>query len=271
MIRVTGPDWPSTRVLRQALAQVPQVGSVAWGASPCDKLEALRRLRVAGVPVPKDRDTVPPTGTSGVWLGRRRTHHSGKDILFPPSRGADRSYRELYAARDFYVRLIPSRREFRVHVWGEHADRMGFKQQTSELPRDKKLQRVVRSSERGWELCYSYEQLCTVSTSEERKELRRLARQVCSVLGVIGGAVDILQAEDGSFWVLELNTAPALGENTLDHYVRRICEHAEARAVPTAPATPEPPRARARATTVAAPMPPSGYLVWDDEDSEVSW
>jgi len=274
MIKVTGPDWPTTRTLRAALAQVPQTGTIHWGASPCDKFEALKRLAAAGIPTPQWRPDCPPQRPGEVWLGRRTTHHSGRDILFPPSRGADRSYRELYASRDFYVLLIPSRREFRVHVWGEHADRMGFKQQTTEIPRDKKLRRIVRSSECGWQLCYNYEQLCTITTSDERKELRRLARASCAALGVVGGAVDILQANDGKFYVLELNTAPALGENTLDHYVRRICEWVDSGSLPvtetppTSTTTPVP--ERRRAATVAAPAPQA--IVWDDEDqSEVNW
>ncbi len=243
MIHITGPNWPSKRTLVAALATVHHTGNITipWGNSPCDKLEALEKFANAGLNVPDIKIGTAPVNTPELrWIGRSRTHSKGRDILFPPSSIACRSYREAYAHKDFYVRLIPSVHEFRIHVWGERAFRTGFKKPTSLTQRDQRLKRVVRASTRGWELCYSHEELCNVLSKDRRKELRQVARDACRALGVLGGAVDVLLGEDNKFYVLELNTAPALGEHTLTQWVGVLTEWISQQVPNVAPVVPPP-------------------------------
>lgn len=232
MIEVTGPDWLSTRTLREALATAEGAKPVRWGQSPCNKLEALIRWEQAGIMVPLITDNVAMLQQSQrvrrnpqIWWGRKIHHTKGRDIARDP---ASRKWVES----DFWVRVIPSLHEFRVHVWGGKAFRVGVKELTG-TPRTR-LQRVeaaqqgdtpIRSARLGWELWYSHKRLTQIIPMKKaRNHLRSLATQAVQVLGAVGGAVDILQGTDEQMYVLELNTAPALGEFTLGEYVKRIVE-----------------------------------------------
>ena len=220
MIPVHGPDWPGTRALREALAAIPNPNAheIHWGTTPCDKLEALRRWRAAGLYTPIFTTSA---AEAEDWLhwglqvwGRRTRHSQGRDISSNP-----RSHK--WHTSDFYVQIVPSvAYEVRVHVWAGRAFRFGIKQWQGSGPQPTGRNVRIRAAKRGWELCYS--QATLDKLLPERKPLREAAKAAVAALGVQGGAVDLLLTRSGDIYLLELNTAPSLGDNTLQAYVEHI-------------------------------------------------
>jgi hypothetical protein len=238
-ITVVGPksQWASVAALRHALAEAPETGEIEWGrgAAP-NKYLALSLL--------KEEDIRTPLHTEDIWQalawdaeghdvwGRLYTHSHGTDISFRPDsyfKGA----LPRWVSSNFWVVKIPNiLYEVRGHVWGGKCFRMGIKQ--SQGPTNTIKSRVIRSSFRGWELNYSQDIFTSLTTDEVRRKLRRTAVQSCKALGVMGGAVDMVVAQsptspDGfsdsvDVYMLEVNTAPALGPNTLAAWVKRIRE-----------------------------------------------
>lgn len=237
-MRVTGPDWPTTRLLKEALAGITSEKTLQWGHSPCDKLTALTRFRDAGLNTPMVTRSRADATRLGYW-GRRINHSKGTDIAESP-----RSRK--WAGSEFFVAPIPSTHDFRVHVWDGKCFRMGVKRfEGVGVPS------LIRSSKRGWEICYAGDVVSGAATETQRTSLRDAARGACSALGVTGGAVDLLLGRDGRVWVLEVNTAPALGPFTKDAYVGAITKWATGGGKKAPSGIPTP--TRTNATPVAAP------------------
>lgn len=232
-MNVIGPNWPSTLTLRAALAEIPGP-DVIWGAAGMNKLEQLERLAEGGVPVPpftSNKALSLEWKSTGEVFGRFAKHSRGTDILpssfaFPDygislRRANARMVR--WMTRDFYSQYIPSIAEYRAHVWGKRCFRLGRKlPQGDPLPPTGPL---IRSSLRGYEVRYGG--LAEAVTAERRNQLWKLAITACTTLSYPHGAVDILESRDGDLFVLEVNTAPALGENTLKRYVEVITQAAQ--------------------------------------------
>jgi hypothetical protein len=223
MIEVIGPNWPSTRSLREGLSTAHEDGTIHWGASPCNKLEALVRMRDAGVYIPQftiDRLEALEWVDIGLEVWGRGVHHTqGKDITRFP-------YTKRWMDSDFWVQRVQGvTNEWRVHVWNGRGFRIGVKIPVVDylVPTNRlQIATMVRSARNGWQLIYSQERLDSLSTREQRDSLIQLAAAACRSLGVIGGGVDIITTDRMEPTVLEINTAPALGEYTLAGYIREI-------------------------------------------------
>lgn len=60
-----------------------------------------------------------------------------------------------------------------------------------------------------------YQIPCGLSPEREQ-ELKELTRQACETLGVTGwGRADVMQDEQGNFWLLEVNTTPGMTDHSL--------------------------------------------------------
>lgn len=219
-ITVTGPPWPSTQTLRAALASAPEIGTIAWGRSTCNKLEALTRLRAAGLYTPIYTTSLDEARQWRSWgllvWGRMTRHSKGRDIA------TVRGHR--WDTRDFWVqRITDVTHEFRAHAWGGRGFRLGVKRHNgaTHVP-GTRYASSIHADRKGWELCYSQETLNGVASEEVRRSLRQTAVEACAALSVPGGAVDLLLTRRGEIFVLEVNTAPALGEMTLGAYVEAI-------------------------------------------------
>ncbi|MDE1766605.1 MAG: hypothetical protein KGI27_10105 [Thaumarchaeota archaeon] len=215
-MKVTGPNWPSTHALAEALKDVPGP-DLRWGQGAKDGLTQLRTFTASHIACPEwtsDLAQAKKWVRAGVKVFGRRLHHThGSDIIGPGYK-AERWNRE-WTQRDFWVKVIDSVAEYRQHVWDGRAIRIGKKAHTGESWR----KNLVRSRNNGWTIDYSFK-----SPSEPfTDQIRQLSKAAVTSVGYLGGAVDILEGRDGKLYVLEVNSAPSLrDEHTLGAYVQAI-------------------------------------------------
>lgn len=167
-----------------------------------DKLRTLEVLRAAGVRVP-DFST-DPEDLEYPFLGRRRHHARGTDIVLCLQRSD-----HLRRGRDYYVKYVPVKREFRLHVAGGDVFRVQGK-----FADDLSLAGVspwIRNYASGYRF----------RSPRRRLHSRRLEQAVTAVraLGLDFGAVDMILGDDGESYILEVNTAPACSPLTAAGYV----------------------------------------------------
>jgi len=140
-------------------------------------------------------------------LGRKLRHARGTDIeLILQERDIRRS------KSDYFVEYIPTNREFRVHVVGEKVIRV----QGKFLDNPSESKPWFRNYENGYRF----------RAPKKRLKSDRLEAAVSAVksLGLDFGAVDLIIADDGSCYVLEVNTAPSCSPLTLAAYAVELHE-----------------------------------------------
>jgi len=162
-------------------------------AGTFNKFQELQKLRDAGI------QTVPFGGfrdfNRGIVLGRSFHHTRGRDIVV--LRAGEGSRR-----CDFYTQLIPKLREFRV--WAYRRTCIGVYEKLLTYPR--KNGRRGRSREIwNWRNGYAF---IYRRKAEAPPPLYDLGPRAVDALGLDFGAADIIQGNDGNFYVLEINTAP---------------------------------------------------------------
>ena len=246
-MRILGPDWPSTRALKEALVEVE--GTLHWGDTHLDGLEQLETLKAAGVNCPTfttSLDEAKKWVREGkeVW-GRKRQHTQGRDIVganfsateptlttrtemrwivtrkgnrvqrpreVPVNQVGER-WNPAWCRREFWVQVIKAKNEYRQHIYKNKAIRRGKKIQITEGPNPL----PVRSRRNGWHLDYG--------PFDSPEGLREISKLATKALNYSHAAVDVLEGMDGKLYVLECNQAPALtDENTLAAYVKAIKE-----------------------------------------------
>lgn len=170
-------------------------------ARASDKLESLGTMREAEVRVPDWSED--PEDLEFPFLGRRIQHTQGRDVVLCLQRG---DYRRR--PRDYYVKYIPTVREFRVHVVAGEVIRvqgkyLDFPEQS--LP-------WIRNYGTGYRFREPSRRL--------RPSRTEMAIRAVESLGLDFGAVDLLVGDDGLEYVLEVNTAPACSPLTAEKYIR---------------------------------------------------
>ena len=223
---VTGPDWETTRRLREALAGVREGETLKWGGGGVNGLEQLQRFRTAGLKCPEFTDSLEVAkewSQRGVEVWGRKLHHTqGRDIQTLEKLITLRSGKVVtrgnpqWSQSEFWVQVVESQGEFRQHVWKGRGVRSGRKVPGGEVSR-RYPSEAIRSRKNGWVLDYG--------PWERPPGLRELGKAAMACVGYVGGAVDILQGVDGGLYVLECNSAPSCRDNnTLNAYVSAICK-----------------------------------------------
>lgn len=187
-------DWGVERVLNTADAI----------ERASNKLESLHLLREAGIPVP-DFDTDPASlveRTGYPILGRRTQHARGTDVVLCLQR---RDY--VRRPRDYYVSYVPTNREYRLHVAGGEVIRVQGK--------------YLDVAEDYIPWIRNYTSGHRFRAPRRRLHNARLESAVGAVeaLGLDFGAVDLIVADNGSHYVLEVNTSPSCSPITGAAYV----------------------------------------------------
>lgn len=147
-------------------------------------------------------------------VGRKKRHERGYGFWLCLQK-ADVE-RALAEGADYFIKYIPTRGEYRVHVVG---GLVPFMQQKEFTGKGKKaLSPWLRNKRMGWRLvrCPEIPRVC------------KLGIGAVEALGLDFGAVDILRDDNDRLWVLEVNTAPALRGSQLrdwcETFKRRFLE-----------------------------------------------
>jgi hypothetical protein len=219
MIRIIGPEDSKSRQLLQSLVDgIEADATITWGRL-MDKLEQLKILKEAGVPVPRfstNREELMCLVRGDVW-GRKINHSQGRDIRFPGDRGYERS--------DYFVEPIKDvKDEWRVHIFNGlsiHSARKvwigpcihNIPHISNPPPWNCNICNSVRSRINGWRM---------LRDKELPSKVRTVAKAAVKALGWDLGAVDLLKCEDSKIYVLEVNSRPGLDNRTAEQYVRAI-------------------------------------------------
>lgn len=160
-------------------------------ATATDKLETLRKLERAGVPVPEFSTN--PRNISYPMLARETTGMQGRDIV-PILQQQDLEARGV--SGEFYTEYVPTKLEYRVHVVGNEIVKVS--QKVLEEPDD--YNPFIRNYETGYRF------------KNPRTRHPGIQQAVAAVnsLDLDLGAVDLIIGEDDRPYVLEVNTAPSL-------------------------------------------------------------
>lgn len=229
MIKIIGPNWPSTRRLQDATTNIDGTLVVCWGTSGVpgalnatrrlNALEQLAAFRNAGLNVPAYTTSVEQAQEwvrdgRQVW-GRRLFHTHGSDICGPAYRPPNRFGRR-WLGREWWVEAVANvAHEYRVHIFKGRSIARGMKVQVEQPTRTL----PVRSRSNGWYLQFR--------GFEMPDAVREAARMACTACGYDFAAIDVLWTQNGRAVVLEANKAPALlSDYTLNAYVGAIAKEA---------------------------------------------
>lgn len=185
-----------------------------------NKLDEIITLSGRNIAVPRVTTTAPArNGLSGEWLPRRLHHAGGGDFIHPP------------VAPAFWTRKLPIVEEFRIHSFNGRSIRAGMKVKRDGY--EETAHPWVRAFDTGWRVKYDGFQ----STSA----MRSLAHKAVRTLGLTFGAVDLGRTAEGLLYVLEVNRAPGIEDNSVEAYARHITRLLEA--APSEPSQPTQPEA----------------------------
>jgi hypothetical protein len=179
----------------------------------CDKLKSFRAFQEAGVPIPEfteDRAVAIGWLEAGTMVFARTelTAHSGRGIVI-----MEPSFPESWeVTADLYVKYVPKKDEYRIHVLrGEVIDvqRKGLRE---ELRGTEGVNFKVRNLANGF--VYVRNDGRTVPES-----VLTVGRQAVAALNLDFGAADIIYVERTQrAYALEVNCAPGLTGTTVENY-----------------------------------------------------
>lgn len=179
-------------------------------AAASNKLSAFKTFG-EGVRCPswtEDRDEASTwiLGGSTVVCRTILNGHSGNGIVIAKTQD------ELVDA-PLYTRYVKKSQEYRIHV---HDGEVFFAQRKARDKgvEDEKVNWQVRNHRNGF--------IYASKDVEVDDEAKKQAITACAALGLDFGAVDIILGSDGTYYVLEVNTAPGLAGTTLDKYVEQF-------------------------------------------------
>lgn len=187
----------------QTHKQLNHPTAVKAASNKLDAFNMMQTFSVQTVPwcLPTDTPTLASWNAHGTIVGRTKlTGHSGDGIILIGKN-------EPLQPALLYTRYIPKVREFRVHVVsGKVIDTQQKIRDPNRVPTSWK----VRSHENGFIFARN-----NVPASAGRDTL---AIASCAAIGLDFGAVDIVEDKNGSFYVLEVNSAPGLEGQTIVKY-----------------------------------------------------
>lgn len=195
----------------------PQVaGAINGECHLMDGLEQLQTLKEKGIVVPEfivQTDYIQNVDITG-WLARRRNHTQGRDII---PVGQHVHGRRRWQNSDYFVKYQPARAEWRFHILEGVSIARGLKYYTgvrSTLVPEPINTPIIRSRRLLWHLRHDISPPAVI---------REAAKAATAAVGYDLGAVDVLELEDGSPCVLEVNSRPAiLDEYTLNAYSKAL-------------------------------------------------
>ena len=193
-------DWTNKRIRR--------LKSLTYLNSPFEivtnKYQQLGVMRNDGVKVPdfwlkNERIQYPSIG--------RTFHHQGGSNFHMIFNESDRQ--EHLTCVDYFIRYIPNKKEYRIHIIGEECVRISKKVATENADE------YCHSNDKGWH--FSHKRM-----RDKYIPMVELAKKAVKALNMDFGGVDILVGEDDKLYVLEVNTGCGLGEMGVDIYGEKL-------------------------------------------------
>lgn len=240
-VRYATGTRPSAVKLDRALTAARYTGpTIEWGFHGSNKRLQLEAMRAAGVPCPRD---IAERAMNEPYpqVGRPDNHRAGYGFwLVHNAQEREQATRCGQLSATHFMEYIANAREFRVHIAFGKSIKLTEKlyvPTNSEGPlHGLAAQRFphVRSHVNGWHQM-------APQPNAHRVSLRTHAKAAVAALGLDFGAVDILMRETApfpagpfevDFFVLEVNSAPALTDpntDTLARYVSAFVNHANER------------------------------------------
>ncbi len=169
-------------------------------ANASNKFRSLEMMYNAGV-------NVPPHSTNkrdlnGTILGRRNRHRGGTDI-------------DVNGTGDFYTRYLPATNEYRVHVFNSRI--IGVQEKVLQDGFTDNNDVKIRNHDMGYRFVLR-------NIDNTNATLKSISRNAVESLGLDFGAVDVILGDDGSYYVLEVNTAPGLEATMFNHYAQELID-----------------------------------------------
>ncbi len=152
-------------------------------------------------------------------LGRDRNHHGGLDIVIIEGNNNLRlnDFNKI-PTKDYYVEFIPSKVEYRVHVFDGEVIRV-TKKVFKGHDRDGKpvtSKGSIKNDTYGWGMS-------NIDIDGFKEEYQEHAIRAVKAIGLNFGAVDMLiGANDNKPYILEVNSSPRLNTIGLDIYSKKI-------------------------------------------------
>ena len=186
-----------------------------------DKLKAFHILsdkRVNVPPYTTDLDLVSDWVENGyLVVGRKKVNgYGGEGIVLMENQ-------DDIEECPLYTRYIPKKSEYRVHVVRDNVIAVARKTLKKDHPNKENINWRIRNLDGGFVFAYWNER----AEQEEQyvcpNEVMFQAREAVAALGLDFGAVDVIwNYKHRKAYVLEVNTAPGLGDNMCEKYVSAI-------------------------------------------------
>lgn len=166
--------------------------------SASHKFNTLQVLKDAGVNVPAfsrtfNNDILPA-------LGRKNYHARANDMQLILQPMDIKYYNILGNTFDYYVKYVPVKREYRVHIFNNNAilfNRKLFQEEQN------KYVPFLRNHENGFIFA-------ALEQDDVRSKLEDIGVKAVTALGLNFGAVDVIRDLNDKYYVLEVNTAPGI-------------------------------------------------------------
>lgn len=188
------------------------LNSKAAIAKASNKETALVTFKENGIRIPKTMKAAEVKPEDFPVLGRKAHHIAGNDIILCLQKNDLDEASKLGCTH--FTKYIPTRTEFRIHVWEDQVIKVSEKVLTEpERCKDP----WIRNYDEGYTFVSPKTKLSG--------QARGMAVDAVNCLGLTFGAVDLLLGDDGLVYVLEVNTAPGLQtDSSLDAYVNKLME-----------------------------------------------
>ena len=205
-------NWGNSRLPQWHNESVEYINHPDAVAQAVNKITCFKVLQTHGISIPEftaEHDEA--LFWEGIVYARHRINaHSGEGLQIVRPEDTEFPHAPLY------TKAIKSKAEYRVHVFdGQVIDyRKKSRRYDDEATEE---QRMVRNLGNGW-----------VFRSDNLRRLERVEQlgiDAVEALGLTFGAVDIIMDENGSVYVLEVNCAPAIEEQTLGNYLHAITNY----------------------------------------------
>lgn len=177
------------------------------------KIETFSALDIANVPHPRMFASAEEATASGVpFLGRTDRLCAGRGITIYEAGSVPQRH-------DFYVAVIPCRREFRVHVFQDKAIAIQKKLVANATS-------IIHNHDNGVTFQYFEREALNRYGPRTMARMIEMAIEAVRAVGLDFGAVDIIQEQETSrLYVLEVNSAP--GIRTEQIYIAYLNEFAQ--------------------------------------------